>query len=99
MFKFHVQLGIVFLAILIIGNIVAYFYLPEDLVMQINSSGTAGFTLPKLIGQGLLVLFGGAVGFQVVMKKTQTDFKRWFLIMAVMLLVNVLVLIFNLQEI
>ncbi len=96
MFKFHVQIGIVFLIILVVGNIVAYFYLPEDLVMQINSSGTAGFTLPKLIGQGLLILIGGAVGLQVVMKKTESDFRRWLLAMAVMLLVNVLVLIFNL---
>ncbi|GEM_PF-3299451 len=96
MFKFHVQIGIVFLSILIIGNIVAYFYLPEDLVMQINSSGTSGFTLPKLIGQGLLILIGGAVGLQVVMKKKEADFKRWLLAMAIMLLVNVLVLIFNL---
>lgn len=96
MFKYHVHIGFVFLAMVIVGNVILYFYLPENLVMQITASGADGFTLPKLVGQGILILIGAALGLQMIFKKTEADFRRWLLAMAIMLLVNVLVAIFNL---
>ncbi|MBN2504404.1 MAG: hypothetical protein JXB20_03565 [Bacilli bacterium] len=88
--------AISYLIIIIVLNVVSYFYLPEDLVMQITSGGEDGFTLPKMVGLALLLALGAMTGLKLLVSKTETDDKRWYPAMAIILIVNIIVIVFNL---
>lgn len=89
-------IAVIYLVIVLTLNIVSYFYLPEDLVMQITSGGESGFTLPKMVGLALLLALGAMTGLKLLVAMTDGDDKRWYPAMAIILIVNIIVIVFNL---
>ncbi len=87
--------GLAYIVIIIAINTVAWFFLPDHLVMQITGEGEAGFTLPKLLGLGLMVMLGGLSGMHLVLDRKETDDKRWLIAMLIILVINLVVIVFN----
>lgn len=84
----------IFLAIIIVINLIGVFILPDELVMQINLSGDANWTINKFLG--LLIFFGlGILGAAISLARKDTDGKN-FILMIIILVMNILVFIFNL---
>jgi len=96
MYKHRIWIGAGILLLALVGNIIAYIYLPDELVMQITASGDAGLTLAKPLG--LVILFGLtlALSLQLMFRAKETDSKRWFMALMVVVVVNILVIVFNL---
>lgn len=89
-------IGYGLLSLFVIGNIVLYFFLPDELVMQITADGSPGTTLPKLLGLGLLLAIEIVASVQLIRKKENNDSTRWLMVAIVLFIVNLLVVIFNL---
>ena len=96
MYRNRIWIGAGILTLALVGNIIAYIYLPEELIMQITASGDAGLTLSKPLG--LIVLFGLilALSLQVMFRAKENDIRRWFMALVVIVVVNILVIVFNL---
>lgn len=85
----------IYFGILLILDIVALIVLPETIVMQVNTSGDANWTLNKFLGIGLLFLLG-LVGGTLSLNSSERSSSRNYLLMIIILVVHMLIFIFNL---
>ena len=86
----------IFLALIIIINLLGLFILPDELVMQVNLSGEANWTINKFLG--LLILFGfGILGAAVSLARSNSDSSsKNYLLMGIILVIHILMFIINL---
>lgn len=93
--KYHIA-AIILLAITIIGDLIAYFFLPDTLVMQITFSKEAGTTMPTGLGLLIECALMGLLAYRTFTMPQEQKFKQ-IAVMSILLIFNVIVLVFNLK--
>ncbi len=90
------MIAAIILAATCIGNLAAYFFLPDMLVMQITAGGESGTTMPTAIG---LIAETAITGFLAwrVFSAPQENKAKLILAMGILLAANIFILIYNLK--
>lgn len=89
-------IGIISLAIFIILNVIGFFILPDQLVVQVNLQGNASTVVSKFLGLIIIALLGVIISFRILIEKNTANNKKWFFAVGILLIVNILIFIFNL---
>lgn len=76
--------------------VIGYFILPETLVLQLKFNGEAGTTLSKPLGLLFLLALGVLGGFAAISSSKTGRTSRGYFIMAIFLVIDILVFVFNL---
>ena len=84
----------IFIAIAFVINIVGIFVLPQSLVMQFNMSGEGSWSINKYLGLAIFLGLDLLGAFIALTRKE--DVAKSYLILAIFLIVNVLMFVFNL---
>lgn len=89
------MIAVIILAATCIGNLAAYFFLPDMLVMQITAGGEAGTTMPTAIGLIVETAITGFLAWRVFSAPQENKAKLIFA-MCILLAANIFILIYNL---
>lgn len=90
------KIALLFIALIVVVDIIGFFVLPDVLVMQVASVGDDPTTMSRTAGLIILMVLGIAGGLgSFFMKATDRPYKD-YLIMAVLLIIHILLFVFNL---
>jgi len=92
--KYHRIIGIIIITLVVVLNVVAYFILPDVLIMQITLNGEAGTTMPKIVGLSINLVLGVGSGYFLI-KTDESTLQRWFVISLIILAVNFFAIFIN----
>jgi len=84
----------VFFALVLIINIVGIIILPEDIVMQVNTSGEANWSANKYVAIAFMFGFGVLGGLNALLNNRSLSSK--YFLMGVIIVVYILIFVFNL---
>lgn len=90
------KIALIFIAFIVIVDIIGFFILPDVLVMQVASVGDNPTTLSKTAGLIIMMALGIAAGLGTYFMKSNDKPYKDYLVMAVLLLVHILLFAFNL---
>ncbi len=90
------KIALIYIAFIVIVDIIGFFILPDVLVMQVASVGGNPTTLSKTAGLIIMMALGIAAGLGTYFMKSNDKPYKDYLVMAVLLLVHILLFAFNL---
>ncbi len=94
--KTNKKVAFIFIGIIIIINIIGFIVLPDTIVMQISTGGSAGLTLSKPIGILSMLAIGIVAALYTIYNQDESKNARGYFILGIVLIVHVIVFVVNL---
>lgn len=95
--KHNKKLALCMILVSIIMNVISYFYLPENLVMQVKTSGAAGTTLPTVLGLAAMFALLSLFAYKLSSSTETREKSKWLMVSILILVINAVTVILNLK--